>query len=146
MKHRVTKQFKFEMAHRLPSHKGACRYLHGHSYVVEVTAEADSQLNENGMVVDFSLLKQICNKMFDEWDHGLMLQIDDPIYPVLKEAGFLSGENKFVDLLLVEWEPTAENMSKFIYDNLEREMIFECFSVSNVRVWETTTSFADYSR
>ena len=145
MKHRVTKQFKFEMAHRLPSHKGACKYVHGHSYVVDVTVEAESRLNENGMVLDFSLLKQICNKLFDNWDHALMLQQNDPLYLVLKENGLLSGENKIVDLMLVPYEPTAENMAKFIYDYLENEFMLNLdYSVYKIKVWETTTSYAEY--
>lgn len=34
---RLTKEFKFEMAHALPGYDGPCRHIHGHSYELYVT-------------------------------------------------------------------------------------------------------------
>jgi len=54
----VRRRFEFEAAHRLPSHPGKCRELHGHSYKLFVKVE--SAVDEaSGMVLDFSDLKAI---------------------------------------------------------------------------------------
>ncbi len=37
MKIRLTKKFTFEMAHALWKYDGACKYIHGHSYILHVT-------------------------------------------------------------------------------------------------------------
>ena len=34
---RVTKEFKFEMAHALLGHDGPCKNIHGHTYALSVT-------------------------------------------------------------------------------------------------------------
>lgn len=58
---------KIAAAHYLPDHKGACRHLHGHTFLVEtwLKGEVDS---DTGMVVDFGHVK----KVIDELDHQLL--------------------------------------------------------------------------
>ena len=48
----VTRTFRFEAAHQLPWHAGKCRYLHGHSYRLEVTVSGP--VGPQGIVVDFA--------------------------------------------------------------------------------------------
>lgn len=57
---RIMKRFRFEASHRLRFHEGACRNLHGHSYVLEVYVEGEEQTEgpAKGMVVDFKALKR----------------------------------------------------------------------------------------
>ena len=60
---RVTKEFRFEMAHVLFNYDGPCRNVHGHSYILYVTL-AGQPMNSpgeprNGMVIDFGDLKKI---------------------------------------------------------------------------------------
>ena len=63
---RVTKEFSFEMAHALWNYDGPCRNVHGHSYRLFVTLSGipsdDPQDPKNGMVIDFTDLKDIVNK------------------------------------------------------------------------------------
>jgi 6-pyruvoyltetrahydropterin/6-carboxytetrahydropterin synthase len=54
----VNRRFRFEAAHRLPRHPGACRELHGHSYELVVGVERTVGPSD-GMVLDFSELKGI---------------------------------------------------------------------------------------
>ena len=54
---RVTREFRFEAAHRLPGYKGKCERLHGHSYALHVTVEAP--VGPDGLAFDFSLLGSI---------------------------------------------------------------------------------------
>ena len=63
---RITKEFKFEMAHALMGYDGLCRNIHGHSYGLNVTV-AGYPIDEEGhpklgMVMDFGDLKKIVRK------------------------------------------------------------------------------------
>lgn len=116
---RITKQFKFEAAHFLPNHKGACNRLHGHSYLLEISLEGYPKETgpETGMVMDFGNLKQIVHReIIDKMDHFLLNEI-----PGLDN-------------------PTAENMCIWIWDKL-----FDWVQgITSVRVWETATAYAEY--
>ena len=61
---KVTKQFDFEAAHFLTKYHGKCERLHGHSYKLFVTVEGP--LQENGMVIDFVILKKIVKEFKEE--------------------------------------------------------------------------------
>ena len=75
---RVTKIFRFEMAHALWGYDGLCKNIHGHSYVLKVTVigipiedQSDKKL---GMVIDFGDLKRVVNKnIVDVFDHSVIL-------------------------------------------------------------------------
>ena len=94
---KVSKDFEFDMAHRLPNHGGLCRNLHGHRYKVRLTFIGRNKLEDKddkgsgnadeGMVVDFSEIKSIAKPFFDDvLDHSCMLskQYDDDIIQFLK--------------------------------------------------------------
>ena len=63
---RVTREFTFEMAHVLQNYDGPCRNVHGHSYRLFVTLSGipvnDTENPKNGMVIDFTELKNIVLK------------------------------------------------------------------------------------
>ena len=48
---RITKEFKFEMAHALHAYDGLCKNIHGHSYRLWVTVKGDVK-NEKGHTKD----------------------------------------------------------------------------------------------
>jgi len=60
---RLTKEFKWEMAHALLGYDGPCRNIHGHSYelVVTVIGVPSMRIDDPklGMVMDFKDLKGI---------------------------------------------------------------------------------------
>ena len=131
--HRVTKTIEFCYGHRLLDYDGKCRYLHGHNGLVEVDIEADS-LDERGMVVDFTEAKEAVKGWIDSaLDHRMILSDRDPLVPVLEDAG--------EPLHLIEENPTAENIAMHIY-RVARD---RGLAVSEVRLWETSTSCAAYS-
>ena len=47
----VVRRYRFEAAHHLEWHRGKCRGLHGHSYVLEV--EVSGPIDSRGVVMDF---------------------------------------------------------------------------------------------
>ena len=54
----LTKVFHFHAAHLLKNHSGKCKYLHGHSYILEVTLRGEIS-NSSGMLYDFGDVKKI---------------------------------------------------------------------------------------
>ena len=103
---RITKEFKFEMAHALDYHNGKCKNIHGHSYTLSVRVfgkPITDDISEKGMVMDFSDLKQIVNKyVIDDLDHALMLHKDSKFIESVKTT--------HQKLILVDYQPTCENM------------------------------------
>lgn len=128
----VTKVIEFSYGHRLLEHKGKCRYLHGHNGMVEVDIESEA-VDAMGMVVDFSDVNGIVKTWIDDnLDHKMLLCDADPAAAVLKDAG--------EPIYLMRDNPTAENIARLIWQaSRERGM-----PVTEVRVWETSTSRAAY--
>ena len=62
---RITKQFNFETGHALYGYDGKCKNVHGHSYNIEITV-GSNVLDDLGMVVDFGVLKKICEDWIKE--------------------------------------------------------------------------------
>lgn len=75
----------FETAHRLPHLLGKCESLHGHSWWVTVTVQADA-LTADGIVVEFGPYKWALRAWIDEvLDHGTVLGRRDPLAAILRE-------------------------------------------------------------
>lgn len=53
---RVSKAFEFDSAHYLPGYDGKCANLHGHRW--KIVVEFKGPILENGMVIDFTIIKQ----------------------------------------------------------------------------------------
>ena len=73
---RITKEFKFEMAHALHGYDGLCKNIHGHSYKLFVTVKGkiknEKGNTKDGMVLDFTSLKDIVKKhIILKYDHSL---------------------------------------------------------------------------
>jgi 6-pyruvoyltetrahydropterin/6-carboxytetrahydropterin synthase len=129
---KVTKTLEFSYGHRLLNYEGKCRHLHGHNGVLEVDVASDT-LDHRGMVVDFGDVRDVVKTWVDEQlDHRMLLCKDDPLVPLL--AG--TGE----PLYLMDENPTAENIAKHIYEEVQRQGL----TVSEVRLWETSTGYVTY--
>lgn len=126
---RVCKEFTFDAAHRLQGHDRACRFLHGHTWRVQVIVESAELLEEGssrGMVVDFGDLKARAAVLFEKMDHAVILEEGDPLISVLEGAG--------QRLLVVPFRPTAENFAR---------EILVALGVAAVRVYETPGNYAE---
>jgi len=121
----VSREIDFCYGHRLMDYSGKCRHLHGHNARVVITIES-SELDERGMVLDFSEVKRTISRWIDEHlDHRMILSRDDPAVPVLRRLG--------EPMLLLETNPTAENLARLIAD----VALQHGFPVVEVRFWET---------
>ena len=130
---RVSKEIWFCYGHRLLNYNGKCANLHGHNGKAVITLEA-MRLDDLGMVVDFSLVKQLIGKWIDSYlDHKMILHQDDPLIPELMRLG-----EPFV---VVAENPTAENIATMIYEHAAGEGL----PVVEVTLWETENSYATYT-
>ena len=130
--HKVTKEIHFCYGHRLLNYRGKCKDLHGHNGKVEIEVSSQS-LDRRGMVVDFGDINRIVKEWIDQvLDHKLLLAREDPLVPVLL--------NLNEPLFLMDTNPTAENIAKLIYEYAHSQGL----AVTEVRLWETATSFATY--
>lgn len=141
----ITKEIEIDMAHRVPNHKSKCQNLHGHRYKIEVGV--DDKLIEKrgdssqGMVIDFGDLKNIMMEVLDKrFDHNSIFFVDDPISGTIA----LIGEQQIKKPIFTDFIPTAENLAKFWYYLMKKELETVGIKIKHVKVYETPTSSAIY--
>ena len=92
---KVGRVFYFDAAHYLPSYKGKCERLHGHTYKLEVVVKGD--IRKDGMLMDFNELKEVVNSsILDLLDHSNLNDLFE--------------------------NPTAENIASWILNELKKEI------------------------
>lgn len=140
---RVTKEFSFEMAHALENYDGACKHIHGYSYKLFVTVkgspESDITSPKYGMVIDFGVLKRIVNEeIVDRYDHALVFRSVES-----KEQIHESIESVFGNVVMVDYQPTCENMIAHFAETIKKRLPdnIELFSL---KLHETATSYAEW--
>lgn len=141
----ITTRLEFDAGHRIPCHKSQCRNLHGHRYAIEITLSGaiihQENTSENGMVMDFSDVKQIARaSVVDEWDHAFLVYKDD-----IEVLNFLNTlpNHKTVVFSSV---PTAENMAAKAFEILNsqyKDVYGNHLKLERVRLYETPNSWAD---
>ncbi|HMM12106.1 MAG TPA: 6-carboxytetrahydropterin synthase [Bacteroidales bacterium] len=139
---RITKEFKFEMAHALLGYDGPCRNVHGHSYELSVTVIGkpieEKSHAKLGMVMDFGDLKRIVkDEVVDVFDHALVLNREMPgeITKHLSEA--------FENVIMLDYQPTSELM---VIDFAGRiaSRLPDGLRLHSVRLRETASSYAEW--
>ncbi len=136
MKLKISKEFHWQMSHRLPFHKGLCSNIHGHSYKLRVTLIGE--LDPNGMVIDFYDLVAIVQPLIDQLEHSVVVDKNDTKFiSFLKENNF-----RYVELPTTT---TSENLSFWIANQIaEKIKAFPNIEKLIVRFYETADSFAEY--
>lgn len=127
---------QFCAAHRLVGHEGKCARIHGHNYLVKTVVRSQS-LNKLGMVMDFGDLKRTVGHWLDEnWDHRFLLYEADHLLKDYLPAATLVAE---YGLVVVPFNPTAENMAKFLLPKFNNVLATAGFrpDVVSVTVFET---------
>ena len=138
---RITKEFKFEMAHALHGYDGLCKNIHGHSYRLWVTIKGEVR-NENGhvkdgMVMDFAELKEIIKpEIIDKYDHSLVLNANSPHASIDLSA--------FEKVFYLPYQPTSENLVMDFATIIQSKMTKRII-LCKVVLSETATSFAEWN-
>ncbi|MDX9902659.1 MAG: 6-carboxytetrahydropterin synthase [Bacteroidales bacterium] len=139
---RVTREFRFEMAHVLWNYDGPCRNVHGHSYLLYVTVSGrpmdDPDHARNGMVIDFGDLKRIVTgNVVDRFDHALMIS-------GLAPAEMVETYRKhFSNVIVSPYQPTCENIVADIAAIISGKLP-EGVALHSVKLYETANSFAEW--
>ena len=117
MRVRLTRDFTFEAAHRLPNapegHK--CRRLHGHSFRVEITVEGEVD-PKTGWFVDYAEIRDIVEPLRLRLDHYYLNEIEG-----LENA-------------------TSEHLARWIWDRLRPALP----SLVRITVHETCEARCEY--
>jgi 6-pyruvoyltetrahydropterin/6-carboxytetrahydropterin synthase len=124
----VCREFRFEYAHRLLKYKGSCNNLHGHSgrVIFRIRCNTDEHTN---MGIDFAKIKEELNELLASLDHNLLLNESDPILSYLEDK---------VDVCVFDGDPTAENIIKYFYDEIDKRFILAGLGkVEEIEFWET---------
>jgi 6-pyruvoyltetrahydropterin/6-carboxytetrahydropterin synthase len=140
---RVTKEFRWEMAHALWNYDGLCKNIHGHSYILYVTVIGepitDKSDVKNGMVIDFGDLSRIVKKeIVDVLDHCAVLNKDIP------DKSFLEVEQMYDRLFLADYQPTCENMVIDFAERIKPHLPSDV-ELFSVKLYETAKSFAEWN-
>jgi 6-pyruvoyltetrahydropterin/6-carboxytetrahydropterin synthase len=125
----ITKEFRFEAAHVLPSHSGKCGRLHGHSWKAAVTLKGyflQHAGSSVGMLADFADVKAIVQPIVDgALDHHL-----------LNETTGLK-------------DPTSENLARWLFEAIDQRITADYPALvgylESVRIDETCTSSCTYA-
>ena len=137
---RITKKFKFEMAHALHGYDGLCKNIHGHSYKLWVTIKGEilkqKGYKKDGMVLDFDLLKSIVKpEIIDKYDHSLVLNGETSHAEIDLTA--------FEKVFLLPYQPTSENLVADFALKIKSKLP-KGIKLYKVVLSETATSFAEW--
>ena len=140
---RLTKEFSFESAHALDGYDGLCREIHGHSYRLFVTVVGEPSQCESdpklGMVMDFGDLKRIVKcEIVDRLDHSFVVRGSEQNVALIASLG-----EKFKNVVVVDYQPTCENMLSDFAERLQRALPTNV-QLYSLRLHETATSYAEW--
>ena len=149
MPYRVCKTIDIESGHMLSKHPDKCRFPHGHTRKVEFVLEAQ-QLDQNEMVCDFLVVKEVIGDYLKGLDHALCVNTADPAYGELRK--------RFGDRVIPfeNQDPTTEVMARVIFEAFAKRLgdysaathsfypLDRGVRLVSVKVWETASSWAEY--
>ena len=85
----IEKVYKFYAAHRNEELKDKCSNLHGHRYGVRCFFKVERDGAISTLFGDFD--EKVEPWIKDKYDHGMLINIHDPLYEALKEYQQKSG-------------------------------------------------------
>ncbi|WP_297429377.1 6-carboxytetrahydropterin synthase [Clostridium sp.] len=138
---KIKSEVQFDTAHYLSGYKGKCSNIHGHRYrlIVKLKSEtlhSDGQLR--GMVDDFSNFKDALKEIEEIFDHKLVIEDNEEGHNIAKKLSEVPND---FDIYFVDYRPTAEEMSRDIFNKLKAKGL----SVCEVELFETPNNSCIYT-
>jgi len=112
----------FGAAHQLRDFGGKCEDLHGHNWRIEVYVKGE-RLGNDGLLIDFGLMKEATNNILETLDHKFLNELE----------------------YFKEINPSSENIARYIYEALEKELNKKDVTVCRVAAWESESACATYT-
>lgn len=134
----IQKSYKFYAAHRNEELNDKCRNLHGHRYGLTCHFEVERTGALTTLFADFDSKIEPFLKL--EYDHGMLIHVNDPLYEVLN--GYMLRTGDKLKLKRFTQPTTVENLANKLFTEIT-EMGFR---LSLLEVRETDTSVFSYSR
>jgi 6-pyruvoyltetrahydropterin/6-carboxytetrahydropterin synthase len=139
---RLTKAFRFEMAHALWNYDGLCKNIHGHSYILQVTVIGEPCSDEKnpkyGMVMDFGDLKKIVKEeIVEEMDHSVVFSDKAPVEKLLQVPQMCERYH------ITAYQPTCENLLVDFAGRITKRLPAGVLLFS-LKLHETGNSFAEW--
>ena len=133
-----TRRIEIDAGHRVIGHKHKCKHLHGHRYVLEITASSE-ELDDLGMVVDFGELKSVMKEWIDlNLDHNVILHADD------ENLGSFIANYTGQNIYYLKANPTAENIALHLKrDIIPKLFIKSSFQIIKIKLFETPNAFVE---
>ncbi|AWK51988.1 6-carboxytetrahydropterin synthase QueD [Clostridium beijerinckii] len=138
---KIKSEVQFDMAHYLSGYKGKCSNIHGHRYRLIAKIKAETLHTEGqlrGMVDDFSNFKYTLKEIANIFDHKLIIEDNKEGKALAKKLEELP--NNF-DIYFVNYRPTAEEMSRDIFNRLKINGLPVC----EVELFETPNNSCIYT-
>lgn len=119
---RLTVRSEFSAAHALRHYQGKCESPHGHNFSVEAVVQGDTLTPDTELLVDFSLIKKDVKEVLETLDHKDLNQT--PPFDRIN--------------------PSSENISRYIYQNLAPLAAKRGVRLYSVTVGEKAAQSATY--
>lgn len=123
------------------SEGGKCEHLHGHNYKASV--RLTGEVNPQGMIIDFRIIKQRLREICKKWDHRVLLPAHSKKIivsakgtqtQVVTPEGTYSFPTSDVIVLDVV-ETTAEELARLLSQYLKDEMKQEFPNIRQITIW-----------
>ena len=134
----IQKTYKFYAAHRNEELVDKCRNLHGHRYGITCFFEVERTGSYTTLFGDFDA--KIEPWLRSEYDHGMLINVHDPLYESLVAHMERTGEQ--LKLKRFEAPTCVENLAHLLFS----EITDMGFRLSHLEVRETDSSVVHYSR
>lgn len=145
----ISRKTNLDAGHRVKNQTMACRFLHGHTYLTELTFSFENT-EGLGYAVDFKEIKRVFIQfLLDKIDHGMILNPHDvEIIDLIKKEGgkiwlmSLNGEGEYCN-------PTVENIAKEIFMSMAiiSHILYGDSStglkIHQVKIYETPNCWTD---
>lgn len=146
---RICKKIELESGHLLSKHPGNCQFPHGHTRSVEMVFSAET-LDDNDMVMDFKAIREMMDDFLQQFDHALCMNTQDEQFELFRR---IYG-NRIIPF--DRCDPTSEAMAQTVFLHAQEALqhaaaggtrypVRPCVKLERVRVWETSSSWAEYS-